>query len=277
MIVNSYWPSQEPYEKVPLPELLARAAEEYGPRTALIGADGSTRTYERVLGDAKRVAHLLQDTGVEKGDKVAIFSPNHVDYAAVFYGSLLAGATVTSLNPLYTAHEIQTQLADAEAVAVFAFTPLAAAVEEARKRLPLVRAIFPIDDLPSVLGPVSEEYRPVQIDPLEDVAVLPYSSGTTGLPKGVMLTHHNITANVQQGIATRPFEDDMIGLWTLPLFHVYGMTVLMTAGLIRGGTGIVMMRFDVEQMMHLIQKHHITDLYLAPPAILAMVNLPNAA
>jgi acyl-CoA synthetase (AMP-forming)/AMP-acid ligase II len=272
MVVESFWPSQEPYEEIPLPELILRAAAQYQDRTALIGMDGATRSYSRLASDAKKVARLLQNAGIQKGDKVGIFSPNHVDYAPVFYGSLLAGATVTTLNPLYTAHEVATQLADAGAVALFAFTPMRAAVDEARKDLPLLRTVFPIDDLPAVLEGVSEEYQRVAINPKEDVAALPYSSGTTGLPKGVMLTHSNIVANVTQGIATRFFAENLIALWTLPLFHIYGMTVLMSAGLTRGGTGVVMARFDVEQMLELIQRHGITDLYLAPPAILAMIN-----
>ncbi|MGD0114528.1 MAG: AMP-binding protein [Dehalococcoidia bacterium] len=272
MIVSSYWPSQAPYPEQPLPDILVNSAETFGEKIALVSADGSTRTYARVLSDARKVARLLQDNGVQKGDKVGIFSPNHIEYPAVFYGSLLAGATVTTLNPLYTAHEIATQLGDAQAVVLFAFTPMAAAVEEARKSLPLLRKVFPIDDLPSVLEGVPEDFRQVAIDVHEDIAALPYSSGTTGLPKGVMLTHFNIFANVTQGLATRFFNSDMVGLWTLPLFHIYGMTVLMSASLARGGTGVVMARFDVEQMLQLIQQHRITDLYLAPPAILAMVN-----
>ncbi|MBE3112130.1 MAG: acyl--CoA ligase, partial [Acidobacteria bacterium] len=177
MIVENYWPSQAPYEEIPLPELILRATATYTDKTALVSAEGATRTYNRLASDAKKVARLLQDHGIEKGDKVGIFSPNHVDYAAVFYGSLLAGATVTTLNPLYKAHEIATQLADAVAVALFAFTPMRAAVDEARESLPLLRNIFPIDDLPAVLEGVSEDYRPVAINPREDVAALPYSSG----------------------------------------------------------------------------------------------------
>jgi acyl-CoA synthetase (AMP-forming)/AMP-acid ligase II len=275
VIVSSYWPSLAPYEEIPLTELTRRAAEQFRDKPALIGADGTTRTYGRVWSDARKIARLLQDNGVEKGDKVGIFSPNHVEYAAVFYGILLTGATVTTLNPLYTAHEIENQLADAEAVALFVFSPMAAAVEEARKNLPLLRAVFPLDQLPELLGGVSEEYRPVPINPREDIAVLPYSSGTTGLPKGVMLTHYNIVCNIKQGISTRFLSSDIVGLWTIPLFHIYGMTVLMSSGLVYGGTGIVMMRFDAEQMLHLIEKYRITDLYLVPPAILAMVNTPD--
>jgi acyl-CoA synthetase (AMP-forming)/AMP-acid ligase II len=275
MIVSSYWPSQAPYEEIPLYELLRRTASTQGGKTAVIGADGSTRTYERIWSDARKVARLLQDNGVEKGDKVGIFSPNHIDYPAVFFGSLLVGATVTTLNPLYTPHEIEHQLSDAEAVILFAFSFMRPAAEEAKKNLPRLRTIYTIDQLPEVLEGVSEEYKPVTINPKEDVAALPYSSGTTGLPKGVMLTHYNITSNVKQGQGTREIPPDMIGLWLLPLFHIYGMTVLMSSGIATANTGVVMLRFDVEQMMQLIQEHRITDLYLAPPAILAMVNLPD--
>jgi acyl-CoA synthetase (AMP-forming)/AMP-acid ligase II len=274
MIVTSYWPSQAPYEEIPLYELLRRSAAGFPDKTCVIGADGSTRTYARIWSDARKVARLLQDNGVEKGDMVGIFSPNHIDFPAVFYGSQLAGATVTTLNPLYTAHEIEHQLSDAGAVILFAFSFMRATAEEAKKSLPRLREIYTIDALPEVLEGVSEEYRPVTINPKEDVAALPYSSGTTGLPKGVMLTHYNITSNVKQGLSTRD-TTGMVDLWTLPLFHSYGMTVLMSSCMARAGTGVVMLRFDVEEMMRLIQTYKVTDIYLAPPAILAMVNLPD--
>jgi acyl-CoA synthetase (AMP-forming)/AMP-acid ligase II len=275
MIVSGYWPSQVPYEEIPLPELLRQSAERFGDKPALIGADGTTRTYRELWSYARKVARFLQDHGIEKGDKVGIFSPNYVDYASVFYGTLLAGGTVNTLNPLYREREIEHQLDDAEAVALFVFSPMAAPVEAARPNLPRLRHVWPIDGLPDLLGGVPEEYRPVEINPREDLAVLPYSSGTTGLPKGVMLTHHNITANVKQGLATKQLTSDSVTLCVLPFFHIYGMTVLMSIGLALGTTGVVMMRFDVEQMLQLVGKYGMTNLYLAPPAVLAMANVPN--
>jgi len=275
MVVSGYWPSQVPYEEFPLPELLRRSAERFGDKPALIGADGTVRTYRELWSNARKVARFLQDHGIEKGDKVGVFSPNHVDYASVFYGSLLTGATVTTLNPLYREREIEHQLDDAEAVALFVFSLMAAPVEAARPNLPRLRNVWPIDGLPDLLDGVSEEYRPVEINAREDVAVLPYSSGTTGLPKGVMLTHHNIASNVKQGLATGQITSDAVSLCTLPFFHIYGMTVLMSSGLALGTTGIVMMRFDVEQMMALVGKYGMTNLYLAPPAVLAMANVPD--
>ena len=275
MVVSGYWPSQAPYEEFPLPELLRRSAERFGDKPALIGADGTTRTYRELWSYARKVAHLLQDQGIGKGDKVGIFSPNHVDYASVFHGILLAGATVTTLNALYREREIEHQLDDAEAVAVFVFSPMAAPLEAARGNLPRLRHAWPIDGLPDLLGDVPEEYRPVAINAREDVAVLPYSSGTTGLPKGVMLTHYNIASNVKQLLATEHLTSDAVGLCVLPFFHIYGMTVLMNASLALGTTGVVMMRFDLEQMMDLVGKHGITHLFLVPPALLAMTNVPD--
>ena len=275
MIVSGYWPSQAPYEEIPLPELARRSAERFGDKAALIGADGTTRTYSGLWSYARKVARLLQNHGIEKGDKVGIFSPNHVDYGAVFYGILLAGATVTTLNPLYREREIEHQLDDAEAVALFVFSPMGAPVEAARRNLPRLRHVWPIESLPDLLGGVSEDYRPVEINAREDIAVLPYSSGTTGLPKGVMLTHYNITSNVKQGLATEQLTSDAVGLCVLPFFHIYGMTVLMNTGLALGTTGIVMMRFDLEQMLHLVGKYSMTHLYLVPPALLAMANVPD--
>jgi acyl-CoA synthetase (AMP-forming)/AMP-acid ligase II len=275
MVVSGYWPSQAPYGEFPLPELLRRSTESFGDKPALIGADGTTRTYRELWSYTRKVARFLQDHGIEKGDRVGIYSPNLVDYAAVFYGTLLAGATVTTLNPLYREREIEHQLDDAEAVALFAFSPMAAPVEAARRNLPRLRHVWPIDGLPDLLGGVPEECRPVPVNAREDVAVLPYSSGTTGLPKGVMLTHYNIAANVKQSLVARQLTWDMVSLCVLPFFHIYGMTVLLGAGLALGATGIVMKRFDVEQMLHLIGKYGMTNLFLAPPAVLAMANVSN--
>jgi acyl-CoA synthetase (AMP-forming)/AMP-acid ligase II len=277
MVVSGYWPSQAPYEEFPLPELLRGSAERFGDKLALVGADGTMRTYREVWSYARKVARLLQDQGVGKGDKVGIMSPNHVDYAAVFHGILLAGATVTTLNPLYKEREIEHQLDDAEAVGLFVFSPLATAVEAARQNLPRLRQTWPIERLPELLEGVPEEYEPVAVDPREDIAVLPYSSGTTGLPKGVMLTHYNLTSNIKQLLATGYITSDAVGLCVLPFFHIYGMTVLMNAGLALGTTGVVMMRFDLEEMLNLVGKQGITHLFLVPPALLAMANVPNVS
>jgi acyl-CoA synthetase (AMP-forming)/AMP-acid ligase II len=114
----------------------------------------------------------------------------------------------------------------------------------------------------------------VTINPREDLVVLPYSSGTTGLPKGVMLTHHNIVANICQIDAVEPYgqADTLIGI--LPFFHIYGMTVIMGTALYKGATVVTMPRFDLEQFLQLMQNYGVTWAYLAPPLVLALAKQP---
>ena len=183
MIVSGYWPSQAPYEEFPLPELLRRSAERFGDKPALISADGTARTFRELWSSARKVARFLQDHGIEKGDKVGIYSPNHVDYVFVLYGALLAGATVTTLNPLYREREIEHQLDDAEAVALFVFSPMAAPVEAARQHLPRLRHVWPMDNLPELLGGVPEEYRPVAIDPARTWPCCPTPAAPPACPR----------------------------------------------------------------------------------------------
>ncbi len=119
------------------------------------------------------------------------------------------------------------------------------------------------------------EPQPVAIDPYHDLAALPYSSGTTGLPKGVRLTHFNLTSNVRQNLAIGYMDRYSVLLDFLPFFHIYGLSVLLNAGLAIGASQVIMPRFDVEQMLHLIEKHRVTNLFVAPPAMLAMVDVPE--
>jgi acyl-CoA synthetase (AMP-forming)/AMP-acid ligase II len=274
-VVSGYWPSQAPYEEFPLPELLRRSAQRFGDKTSLISPDGVTRTYREVWSHARRVARYLQDHGIEKGDRVGILSPNHVDYAAVLHGCLLAGATVTTLNALYREREIEYQLDDAGAVALFVHDSASAAAEAARRNLTRLRHVWPIEALSELLGGVPEEHRAVAIDPREDIAVLPYSSGTTGLPKGVMLSHYNIACNVRQRLAAERLTARDVGVSVLPFFHIYGMTVILNRSIACGATLVVMPRFDVEEVLRLVAAHGVTSLYMAPPALLAMANVPN--
>jgi len=119
------------------------------------------------------------------------------------------------------------------------------------------------------------EPAPVAIDPLDDIAVLPYSSGTTGLPKGVMLTHQNLTANIRQTLAIGMISEDAVLLDFLPFYHIYGMMVLLNCGLVAGTTQIILPRFEPEAAMALMQRHSVTHLYCVPPAVLALVNQPR--
>jgi acyl-CoA synthetase (AMP-forming)/AMP-acid ligase II len=188
---------------------------------------------------------------------------------------LLAGATVTTLNPLYREREVEFQLGDAGAQAVFTLAALKPVVEEARANLPGLGEVFELEQIWDLAASAKGDPAPVAIDPHNDVAVLPYSSGTTGLPKGVMLTHQNLTANIRQTLATRLMTESDVTLDILPFYHIYGMAVLLNGGLAEGITQVIMPRFDPIAALDLTQRHRVTAWFFVPPAVLAIANMPH--
>jgi len=266
------------YPRQPLSDMLAETARRLPDKAAFIDTTGNAFSYARVWNAARGLARLLQlRHGVQKGETVAIFSPNCPEFAVALHGALVVGAKVTPLNPLYREREVEHQLDDAEAVVVFAHGSLLPLVESVRGNLPGVRAVYAIEEVWNLAEAEPGEPAPVAIDPLEDLAFLPYSSGTTGLPKGVMLTHYNLTSNIRQSIATGLAREDSVLLAFLPFFHIYGATLLLNAPLAVGATCVVMPRFDAEQTLALIEQRGVTDLFVAPPALLALVHHPAAA
>jgi acyl-CoA synthetase (AMP-forming)/AMP-acid ligase II len=272
-----------PFDDVEIPdigihEVVLDACEEYGDRMAIIdGPSGRSMTFAQ-LGDAiRRFAGGLAARGFGKGDVLAIVSPNIPEYAVVFHGTCLAGGTVTTVNPTYGAEEIAYQFNDAGAklaVTIGMFLePVKAAAESSG-----VTDIFtfdPTDGATWVAELIGEPFSgEVSLDPAEDLAVLPYSSGTTGLPKGVMLTHRNLVANVMQVQPGVKMGDDEVVIAVLPFFHIYGMQVLMNAVLVNGATLVTMPRFDLEQFLTLVQEHKVTRAYVVPPIVIALAKHP---
>ncbi|MFE6198122.1 4-coumarate--CoA ligase family protein [Streptomyces sp. NPDC057838] len=262
--------------------VLARAAE-FGDAPALIdGTDGTTLTYEQVDRFHRRVAAGLAGAGVRKGDVLALHSPNTVAFPTAFYAATRAGATVTTVHPLATAQEFAKQLTDCAARWIVTVSPLLDVARRAAELAGGVREIFVCDSatghrsLIDMLATTAPEPR-VPIDPAEDVAALPYSSGTTGTPKGVMLTHRQIATNLAQLAPAIPAGPDDRVLAVLPFFHIYGLTALMNAPLRQGATVVVLPRFDLEQFLAAIRDHRITALYVAPPIVLALAKHPVVA
>ena len=274
--MGSHWPSQAPYEKHHFSELLKRTTERLPDKTAFIGGDGSTYTFGKIWDSSQRTARMLQDdAGLKKGETTAILAPNCPEYAVALHGSLLTGAKVTTLNPLYVEREVQHQLEDADAVVVFVsklFAPVMAAVKD---DLPNVRKVYEIEDIWELASGHEPNPDPVAIDPEKDIAVLPYSSGTTGLPKGVMLTHYNLTSNLKQLMATGLIDEHSVLLAFLPFFHIYGLMVLLNSALESGATCLVMPRFDPDQTLALIEKYKVTDFFVVPPALLGLAHHPK--
>ena len=275
MAFESPWPSLEPYAPTSVPEMMAATVRRLPHKAALMTAEGHSYTYEAWWGAVNGMARALQDAGLRKGDMVGIYAPNSCEYAVALHGALLAGATVTTLNPLYREREVEHQLHDAGAKIVFTLSQLLPVVNEAKAHLPKLEHVFELENAWEMASAAKGAPDAVTIDPLNDTAVLPYSSGTTGLPKGVMLTHQNLTANVRQTMALGMTDESAIVLDFLPFYHIYGMMVLLNCGLAVGATQIILPRFEPEAALNLIQTHKVTDLYCVPPVVLALVNLPT--
>ncbi|MDT0544001.1 4-coumarate--CoA ligase family protein [Streptomyces lonegramiae] len=278
------WRSE--YPDVPLLDLpiheavLARASAEFGDRPALVdGVDGTALSYAELDRATRRFAAALAETGVRKGDVVALHSPNSVLYPVVLYGATRAGAAVTTVHPLATADEFAEQLRDAKAEWIVTTSALLGVARRAGERAGGVREVFVCDaveghrSVPEMLECTAPE-PVVEIDPGEDIAVLPYSSGTTGTPKGVMLTHRNLATNLAQLRPLVPTGPEDRILAVLPFFHIYGLTALVNAPLRDGATVIVLPRFDLERFLAAIEEHRVTGLYVAPPIVLALAKHP---
>ncbi|WP_416976442.1 4-coumarate--CoA ligase family protein [Streptomyces sp. T028] len=269
-----------PPVELPIHDAVLGSAAAFGEQPALIdGTDGTTLTYEQVDRFHRRVAAALAEAGVRKGDVLALHSPNTVAFPIAFYAATRAGASVTTVHPLATAEEFAKQLGDSRARWIVTVSPFLQTARRAAALAGGVQEIFVCDSAPGhrslidMLASAAPEPQ-VDIDPVEDVAALPYSSGTTGTPKGVMLTHRQIATNLAQlepAISAGP--GDRI-LAVLPFFHIYGLTALMNAPLRRGATVVVLPRFDLETFLAAIQTHRITGLYVAPPIVLALAKHP---
>ncbi|WP_432157522.1 AMP-binding protein, partial [Streptomyces sp. bgisy153] len=255
-----------PAVELPIHEAVLGRAAEFGDLPALIdGTDGTTLTYEQVDRFHRRVAAALAEAGVRKGDVLALHSPNTVAFPLAFHAATRAGATVTTVHPLATAEEFATQLRDCAARWIVTVSPF---LETARRAAELsggIEEILVCDSAPGhrslidMLASRAPEPHPA-IDPVEDVAALPYSSGTTGVPKGVMLTHRQLATNLAQLEPAIPAGPGERVLAVLPLFHIYGLTALMNAPLCSGATVVVLPRLALETFLAAIQNHRITTL-----------------
>ncbi|MFF7975274.1 AMP-binding protein [Streptomyces sp. NPDC007905] len=272
-----------PPVELPIHEAVLGRAAHFGERPALIdGTDGTTLTYEQVDRFHRRLAAALADAGVRKGDVLALHSPNTITFPTAFYAATRAGASVTTVHPLATPEEFAKQLRDSAARWVITVSPLLESARRAAELAGGVGEIFVCDSAPGhrslidMLATTAPEPQ-IALDPAEDIAALPYSSGTTGVPKGVMLTHRQIATNLAQLEPAVPAGPGDRILAVLPFFHIYGLTALMNAPLRKGATVVVLPRFDLETFLAAIENHRITGLYVAPPIVLALAKHPAVA
>ncbi len=278
MIYRSTAPDIE-IPDVMLPEFVLRDAAGRGDKPALIDApSGRTITYAALDVLSRGVGAGLQARGLEPGQVVGIFAPNLPEYAPAFLGVGLAGGVNTTVNGLYTSDELRNQLRTARARFLITVGPMldralpaaeAAAVEEvftfdgAEGTTPFADLIGDADSL-----------RIPDLDPSTALAAMPYSSGTTGFPKGVMLTHRNLVANLVQSQAHFTIYEDDVMAGVLPFFHIYGQTCVMNLALAYGGTVVTLPRFDLEQFLRMIQDYRLTVAQIVPPIAVALAKHP---
>ncbi len=278
---------QSPYPSIEIPDqsiydyLFGTLEDDDLDRVALIDpSSGAETTYRALRGQVDGFAGALSARGVETGTVVAMLCPNVPAFATVFHGILRLGGIVTTINSLYTAHEIEAQLRDAAATWLVTVSPLLPQALEAAQAVGIdddhVIVLDGADGHSDLRGLLGEGRTPpeVRFDPATHVAVLPYSSGTTGTPKGVMLSHRNLVANVHQcRISIRLDRDDRV-LAVLPFFHIYGMTVLLNLALRQRASLVTMPRFDLVEFLKSIQTYHCTFLFIAPPIAVALAKHP---
>jgi acyl-CoA synthetase (AMP-forming)/AMP-acid ligase II len=263
---------------VPVTEYVLRHAADSPDVVALVdGPTGRSYTYGQLAGMIASFAGGLAARGLGPGDTIALMAPNIPEYAVVFHGAAVAGVAVSTINPTYTAEEVRFQLQDSASKLLVTIGMFVDTAKEAAEGTD-VSDIVVLGDAPAGTVPftdvLGEPISQVPVDIESQIVVLPYSSGTTGLPKGVMLTHRNLVANLCQIEGGLEVEDGEIALAVLPFFHIYGMQVLMNGLLAAGSTIVTVPRFDLEQVLQIIQDRKVTRFFAVPPIVLAFAKHP---
>ncbi|MEV4418058.1 AMP-binding protein [Catellatospora sp. NPDC049609] len=260
-----------------LRQVVIDSATARGSHPALIdGQSGQTMTYAELAYNVDRLAAGLATAGLRPGDVLALLSPNTLLYPVVFHAALAAGATVTTVNALATSDDVLRQISDSRARFLVTISAL---LDRATAAADRVQEVFVCDDAQGYrsireLMASTDPPPQVDIDPVTSLAVLPYSSGTTGATKAVMLTHGNLVANIVQTQQMVKYVPSDRVLAIVPFFHAYGFTVVMNMALAQGATLIVLPRFHLAEFLTAMQDHRVNRAFVAPPIVLALANDP---
>jgi long-chain acyl-CoA synthetase len=265
-------------------DVVLQSCQKHPAKTALLDTSCNRYfTYAEYGALVETVACGLISLGLVPGEIVGIFLPNSWEFAITYHAATLAGGVPTLLNPSYREREIRYQLENSGAVFLVTDAPLLENVNLAG--LPALRRVFTTrheragcENFSTLLQPTNLRFPQPAQSPQLTLAALPYSSGTTGLPKGVMLSHYNLVANVYQTIGPNaaPLTPNDIMLCFLPLYHIYGLTVALTLSLTLGSTLVLMPRFDVQKVCSLLVEQGITMMPIVPPAINALCQATEA-
>ena len=271
------------YPKIPVCAILDDTAERFPERNAFIYPKKLTFREFKVKVDI--FATILKNLGVNKGDRVALFAPNSIEWEICFYGLEKAGAMLVPMNPQFKETEVKYELNDsgAETIIVSKFLYPDVALVKDQTRLKHIIIIdneegkvdltLPNDTLgwSTLMDTTSPNPPEITFDVKEDLAALVYTSGTTGLPKGTMLTHYNIVSNVVQISQLFELSELDVAIIVLPLYHIYGLNVGMNQSIWLGAAQVVTPRFEVKEFCELIEKYQVSYSLCVPPIFLAVV------
>src|SRR2546423_6109108 len=273
------------FPDIPYDHLLRAAAARTPDRRAIIYHD-LILTYREVLSMVNCIANGLHNVGMKKGDRICLFTTNRPEYTITFIAAASIGLVVSPMNPAYKEREIAYQLENSEARAILIQRELLPMLQLVlnQKAFPQLKHILVTgaqapESMPEAIpfARLMRESSPKQPPHVEissdDVVALPYSSGTTGFPKGTLLTHRNLTSNNLQFTTALGTNFTDVALISLPFYHIYG--VMLTGSFLPcGGTQVIMERFDLLQSLDLCEKHGVTYYFAVPPIVLALANAP---
>jgi long-chain acyl-CoA synthetase len=294
-----------PLEPLTVPDLLVRAARN-APQAPAVDFMGRTYSYRDILDEARRFASGLRMHGIAPGDRVGLFLPNVPIYLSAYYGAMMAGAVAVNFSPLYTVDELAAQVADSGTrllvtVDVASLLPTALKVLDGStletlvvgslgamlpwpKRIALKllgrKSLAPIPHRADVLrweASLSQDGGELPAIATDDLALLQYTGGTTGRPKGAMLTHGNLTANAQQVNAIDPFAGRDVILGVLPLFHVFANTCVLNRTVAKGGCIAMLPRFAAGQALKTLERVKATAFPGVPTMYQALLDDPALA
>jgi acyl-CoA synthetase (AMP-forming)/AMP-acid ligase II len=274
---------RSPFPDVPIPEVtfpdfvFADVATDGGRPALIDGPSGRTLTLAEVDAATRRFASGLRAAGLQPGEVVSIVLPNCVEYAAAFHGTVRAGGTAATANPLYTADELRYQFEHSGARVVVTAEAMAPAVREAAAGCGARVYVLGGDGDGAAAELFDHPDDGVHAPPADldrDAVAILYSSGTSGRPKGVVLTHRNLVSVLSQVLPVFHLELDDTTIAVLPFFHIFGVQVVLNLPLITGARTVTMPRFDLPEFLRLIQEHRATRLFVVPPIALALARHP---
>jgi long-chain acyl-CoA synthetase len=260
--------------------MLSNTARKY-PDNIAFSCHGRSLTYQELDTQTSRLAAGLNELGVKPRDRVVIFLPNSLEFVISYYGILKASATVTPANPLYKRDELKHQLNDSEAVAIITSAgsyPMVREIKDETRLKAIILTGSEDTDYEISLNKLLEKYPPtppkIDLNPKEDIAAIEYTGGTTGLPKGAMLTHYNLVVNAIQNDIWLGWTERETVIGLLPFYHSWGACTCVNSPIYCGARVVIIPRYDARELLMIIEKEKATVLHGAASVFTMLLNSP---